>query len=184
MVYLNAAMEVLQKKHPENTVVPAGIFYYHIDDPVIDGKGNETDVEIYDKIIDKLKLNGLVNADATVYEAMDTNIGTSSKMIPIQRNKDGSLSKRSHAVSEEQFAVLSDYVNQKIHELGTRIMNGEVQTDPYRMKDRGGCSYCAFGSVCGFDRKIPGYQERRLEENYSEDELLQHMEEAVRKENP
>lgn len=184
VVYLNAAMEVLQKKHPEDTVVPAGIFYYHIDDPVIDGKGNETDVEIYDKIIDKLKLNGLVNADATVYEAMDTNIGTSSKMIPIQRNKDGSLSKRSHAVSEEQFAVLSDYVNQKIHELGTRIMNGEVQTDPYRMKDRGGCSYCAFGSVCGFDRKIPGYQERRLEENYSEDELLQHMEEAVRKENP
>ena len=51
VVYLNAAVEVLKRKHPNEEVLPAGIFYYHIDDPVIEGNGSESEIEIYEQIL-------------------------------------------------------------------------------------------------------------------------------------
>ena len=46
VVYLNAAMELESKEHPEKKIEPAGIFYYHIKNPIVDGLGNETEAEI------------------------------------------------------------------------------------------------------------------------------------------
>ena len=182
VVYLNAAMEVLKKQHPDEDVVPAGIFYYHIDDPLIEGTGQETEVEIYDQILDKLKLNGLVNADASVYEAMDSNIAGASKVIPVALNKDGSLAKKSKTASAEEFTVIGDYVNQKIRQIGRQIMDGEVGARPYQMKDKDGCMYCPYKSVCGFDRKVPGFEYRKLENIDSEEEIFHRMEEKLGRE--
>ena len=182
VVYMNAAMEVLKKQHPDEKVVPAGIFYYHIDDPIIDGTGQETEVEIYDQILDKLKLNGLVNADANVYEAMDVNMAGASKVIPVALNKDGSLAKKSKTASEEEFTVIGEYVNQTIRQIGRQIMDGEVGARPYQMKDKDGCMYCPYGSVCGFDRKIPGFDYRKLETIDSEEEIIHKMEEKLSRE--
>lgn len=39
-VYLNAALDVEQRKHPHKTIVPAGIFYYRIQDPIVSGRKN------------------------------------------------------------------------------------------------------------------------------------------------
>ena len=49
--YLNAAMEMQQREHPEQEIIPAGILYYHIDDPLIEKKGDMTPEEINRKII-------------------------------------------------------------------------------------------------------------------------------------
>ena len=46
-------------------------------------------------------------------------------------NKDGSLSRNSSAVSPEQFRLISNYVNQKMKEIGRRILAGEAETQPY-----------------------------------------------------
>ena len=35
VVYMDAAVEE-EKRHPEKEVVPAGMFYYHIQDPIVD----------------------------------------------------------------------------------------------------------------------------------------------------
>ena len=37
VVYMNAALELEAKKHPGKRAVPAGMFYYHIEDPMIYG---------------------------------------------------------------------------------------------------------------------------------------------------
>ena len=36
MVYMDAALQLEQKKHPEKEILPAGVFYYRIQDPLID----------------------------------------------------------------------------------------------------------------------------------------------------
>ena len=36
VVYMNAAIELERKAHPQLEMVPGAIFYYHIDDPVIE----------------------------------------------------------------------------------------------------------------------------------------------------
>ena len=46
VVYMNAALELEEKRHPGKKAEPAGIFYYHIQDPMVDGLGNETEAEI------------------------------------------------------------------------------------------------------------------------------------------
>ncbi len=38
VVYMDAAMELESRKRPGKDVVPAGIFYYHINDPVAEGQ--------------------------------------------------------------------------------------------------------------------------------------------------
>lgn len=156
------------------------MFYYHIDDPVIEGTGGESDVEIYEQILDKLKLDGLVNESDRIYEAMDTNIAGKSKVIPVGFTKDGSLTKSSKTATGEEFAVISDYVSRLIQKLGRQIVEGEVKANPYRLKEKEACTYCPYGSVCGYDGRIPGYEHRRLDTWKDSDEIIQKMKEAGR----
>lgn len=38
MIYLDGALKVEQRKYPEREIVPAGIFYYNVKDPMIQEK--------------------------------------------------------------------------------------------------------------------------------------------------
>jgi len=165
VAYLNAAMELMGKKYPDKDVKPAGIFYYHIDDPFLEEQEELTEEEIRERIFAKLKLDGYVNADPKVYRAMDHGMGASSNIIPVAENKDGSLRKSSKAASEEQFASICAFVSKKIRELGTQIMKGEIAVNPYELNGKTPCGYCPYRSVCGFDRRIDGFAYRKLEQN-------------------
>ena len=68
-VYLNAALEIERQKHPEKEVLPAGIFYYRIQDPIV--KKEETKAEVEQSILKELKLDGLINADENVVEHLE-----------------------------------------------------------------------------------------------------------------
>ena len=35
VVYLNSAMELMRRKYPDREIIPGGMYYYHLDDPVI-----------------------------------------------------------------------------------------------------------------------------------------------------
>ena len=179
VVYLNAAVEVLKKKHPNEEVLPAGIFYYHIDDPVIEGNGAESDVEIYDQVLEKLKLDGLVNETDCIYEQMDTNITSKSKVIPVGFTKDGALTKNSKTATGEEFTIISDYVNELVQGLGRQIVEGEVAARPYQLKDKEGCTYCPYRSICGYDERIAGYRHRVLDSTADSEEILRRMKETV-----
>ena len=66
VVYLNAAMEMEKRVHPDKEAVPAGIFYYRMQDPVLDGGKERTPEEINREILKELRLNGLVNEDPEI----------------------------------------------------------------------------------------------------------------------
>ena len=70
VVYLNAALELMEKRHPGKTAETAGIFYYHIENPMVDGTGTESEEEIRQAVLTQLKLNGLVNEEQEIYRAM------------------------------------------------------------------------------------------------------------------
>ena len=178
VVYLNAAMELMRARHPDKEVKPAGIFYYHIDDPLLDTEEELSEEEIRDQIFTKLKLDGYVNADPAVYHAMDHTMQSSSDILPVTENKDGSLRKNSKTATQEQFQVISDYVNRKITQLGIRMMRGEIDVNPYELGDKTPCEYCPYQSVCGFDEKIDGFDYRRLEKFDQTSDIIRQMEEG------
>ena len=163
VVYMNAAMELVAKKHPDKQIEPAGIFYYNVKHPMIEGIGNESDEEIRKALLEQLKLNGLVNEKPEVYRGMDTELGSSSSVIPVGLKTDGSLRATSKVASAEEFSVISEYVNQKIIETGQRIFAGDVAMEPYQLEKRSGCDYCPYHAVCGFDTRLPGHSYRKLE---------------------
>lgn len=165
-LYLNAAVELEQKAHPYKQVVPAGIFYYNMKDPVV-GKLEEEDLEdLKRRILKELRMNGIAVSDAKVLQKLDEELVSgkrvASSVVPVSLNKDGSVSKTSGTASEKQFDTMQSYVNYKIRSIGRSILDGEVGTAPYELGNRNACQYCPYQSVCGFDEKIGGYHYRRL----------------------
>lgn len=163
VVYLNAALELVAKKHPQKKAEPAGIFYYHIDNPMVEGNGTESESEIRRAVLEQLKLNGLVNEDPDIYRAMDTDFAGSSAVIPVALKADGSLKATSKTVGTSGFGVMSDYVKQIIVNTGRQILAGEAGIRPYQLDNGTGCDYCPYHTICGFDPRIPGYEYRVLE---------------------
>lgn len=158
MIYLDAAMEVEHKKYPDMEIEPAGIFYYNVKDPMIQ-ENIEADIEaVSRKVLKELKMNGLVQADKEVIEKMDRTLSS----IPVAYNKDGSFRKNASVATREQFQLLNRYVKKKIAGIREAILEGEAEIYPYELGKRNACAYCPYHSVCGFDKKLPGYEHRRL----------------------
>ena len=181
VVYLNAALEVTKQKHPKQEVLPAGIFYYHVDDPYIEGRAGMSPEEIGEAMLEQLKLDGIVSDEEEVYRAMDADMGSASHIIPVKLKKDGSLSAVSKTLSDTAFSNIGDYVQQMIQNLGEDMMGGNVAAEPYLQEKKSGCDYCSYRSVCGFDEKIPGYGYRRLEKSMKDEEVLQKISERLKK---
>ena len=160
-VYLNAAMGMEQKKYPGQEVLPAGIFYYRMKDPIVEKEKNE--ILLQEKILKELKLDGLVNADEAVIGHLEHDLRGNSNLIPVGRNKDGSLSHYSRTLEPDEFAILLSYTKKKEQELKTRILSGETAAYPHELGTQTGCDYCAYRDICGFDPRLYGYEYRRME---------------------
>ena len=111
-------------------------------------------------------MNGLASSDEAILNKLDQTL----ESLPVSRNKNGSLSKRSQVADERQFEELRRFVNQKINNIRKEIMEGEVQIQPYELGTKNGCTYCPYSGICGFDPKIPGYEFRRLKQ-FSDEEI-------------
>lgn len=161
IVYMNAAMVLEKKKHEKKEIVPGGLFYYHIDDPVIEITGEMSETEVQQAILKELKPDGLVNQEEAVYRAMDDAFEQKSDVIPVELKKNGEMSARSSVASAEEFDILSEYVNHSIVETGNDIYKGNVQVSPFVEGQMSSCDYCPYKAVCGFDVKIKGFEERK-----------------------
>ena len=178
VVYMNAAMELESRKHPDKEIVPAALLYYHIDDPTIETPVELTQEQINEEILTKLRMNGVVNSDPAVVERLDRFLQGKSKVIPVEKKKDGSFSARSGILSREELHVVSAYVDTKIRQIGREILDGKIAANPYEKGNEEACTYCAYKKVCGFDGSIPGYEKRQLED-LDKQTLMQRMQETM-----
>lgn len=178
VVYMNAAMELESRKHPDKEIVPAALLYYHIDDPTIETPVELSDEQINEQILAKLRMNGVVNSDPEVVERLDHYLQDKSAVIPVEKKKDGSFSARSGILSREEMQLVSAYVDAKIRDIGREILDGKIAANPYEKGNEEACTYCAYKKVCGFDGSIPGYEKRQLED-LDKQTLMQRMQETV-----
>ena len=172
-VYLNAAVEVEAGRHPGKEIIPAGFFYYRIQDPVVPEEDSDEAVE--KSILKELKLDGLINGDEAVVSHLEHDLSGASILFPMGRNKDGSLSKSSRALPQETFETVLRYTRDKERSLKEAMYAGEIEAAPYEMGGETGCDYCAYRDICGFDLRIAGCAYRRLEK-LSVEEAVEAME--------
>lgn len=175
-VYLNAALRAEKEKYPDKEIIPAGIFYYRIKDPIVPDE--ESDDAVKKSILKELRLDGLINADEKVIAHLEKDLSGNSVLFPLGRNKDGSLSKISKALPAEAFSTVLRYTREKERRMKALMYEGNVQASPYEMAGATGCDYCPYGDICGFDPRIEGCSFRKLEK-YSVEEAVRRMEEDI-----
>ena len=184
-LYLNAAVELEQRRFPGKKVRPAGIFYYNIKDPVLN-REDVSDMENPEKdILKKLRMDGIASSEKEILTRLDRELaqgkGVQSLAVPVKYTAKGTFASGSKVADEKQFQQLMRYVNHKAKEIGRQILDGNAEASPYERQKENACLYCPYKSVCGFDEKIPGYAYRRLKDMKAE-EIWQKMQEALEEE--
>jgi len=134
----------------EKPVLPGGILYFRIDDPIVRADGKLTEEEIELDIMKQLKMKGLLLADVKLIKEMDRTIDGTSLIIPARINK-GDLLGKSSAATLEQFEILRKYVRNLLKDLCEEMMSGSVSITPYKKKRITSCTYCCYAAVCQFD---------------------------------
>lgn len=178
VIYLKAAMEAAEET---KIVIPAGVLYYNIADPVIEGKPDKDEIE--NEMLKSLKMRGIVNEDDPVLPLLDSNFdsGTgrlpatvSSVVAPFSTDKNGNLKKASQAITTKDFDRIISYTQKNIVNMSNGIMEGRTEANPYRKNDAEGktaCDYCGYKGICRFDARIPGNNYRVLDK-LSDDDVL------------
>jgi len=183
VVYINEAMAEVERLHPDKAVRNAGVLYYHIDDPIVDGEPDDDPDDINKRIRLALKTNGLLLGDTEVIGHMDREILASGKseVVPVAIKKDGDFDSHSKVASADALDIISAVVEDKVLELGERIMGGEIGAVPYTAgvgsSSTKACTFCRYKDICGFDEHLPGYHYNELDasivdrkfEEYTED---------------
>ena len=146
LTYLDAACK-------EEDVLPAGVLYFNLIDPIIKSDKNMTAEEIEDEIRKKFKMQGLILADVSVVKMMDNKLETgSSNIVPAYIGKDCELSQtKTSGVTRKQFEYLQKYMNKIIRQISNEILSGNIDIRPYYKKKKKPCDYCKYRAICGFD---------------------------------
>ncbi len=182
MIYLKAATREEAQK-AKKLVIPAGILYYNIDDPIVECKEKDSAEK---KILYSLRMDGLVNKDMSILQSMDQSLlaengelacNVESSVIPVETDKYGELKKRSKTLVTEDFEHLLEYTDEKLLEIKKQIFDGKIEVNPYMWNNASGenaCVHCPYHSICRFDRRIPGNHYRMLEK-LSDEEVMYHI---------
>jgi ATP-dependent helicase/nuclease subunit B len=167
ITYLDAVDGSLETAYGK-PVLPAGVLYFKLDDPIIQGSREATEEEIEEAIMKELKMKGLLLADVKLIKEMDTGIDGDSLIIPARINK-GDVLGRSSAATAEQFEIIKGHVRRLLRRLGEEILKGNISISPYRRKGITACTYCGYMSICQFDTRISGYGYRNLQDRKDEE---------------
>jgi ATP-dependent helicase/nuclease subunit B len=169
LIYLKAVLQGLKTPGVNNR--PGGIFYFHIDDPLIESD-QDVVAEIEKKLAAKLRLRGLVLEDAEVIRAMDRDIGGYSQVVPAGLNGDGSFNKNSAVLTLEQFEIILQHVENRVKYMSQGIMAGNIELTPYKKGNKKACSYCRYHPICHFDSLFAANRYRQLSA-VDRDQLMQ-----------
>lgn len=142
-------------------VIPAGILYFNLIDPIVKADRNMSDEEIEQEIKKQFKMQGLILADVNVVRMMDKKLEKgASNIVPAYIDSSDSLSyTRSSAVTKEQFSNLQKYTNKIIKQIAKEILSGNIDIKPsYNTKNKKTpCEYCKYKSICNFDPNCNSY---------------------------
>ena len=168
MLYLKAATQ-------KQEVKPAGVFLFKIRE--IDADADMKNIypgreAMEERMEDAYKLEGIVLDDMDLIDAMDTEIGGASKVLPIKYvKKNGTYSGSSggYLFSREEFEELSAQVDRQVDRICREICDGKIDIRPKKEKKKDmegnyktSCKYCSYKSICMFDTAFPGCRYERV----------------------
>ncbi|MBE5821016.1 MAG: hypothetical protein E7311_00315 [Clostridiales bacterium] len=137
----------------DKDIIPGGMLYFKIDDPIISTKQDLSKEELEKMLINELKLNGFILNDKSLIRHMDHNIEKTSNLVNVKINDEG-LSTNKNALSLDEFNKLQQYSKKILTDISSEIMSGKIDVKPFwKSKISNGCIYCSFNGICKFNSK-------------------------------
>lgn len=123
-----------------------------------------------------MKLNGLFTSNEDVIKTMDKGIFdgeyNTSVNIKARFKTDGTLSKSTPGIEDEDLNVLKEFTKRKIEDLATNMLvDCDITIKPTKKKSIISCTYCHYKDVCHFDETLDINKFNVLKE-VTKDELL------------
>ncbi len=154
-VYMDEALRCTAEDNPDKQVMPAGMFYYHVQDPYKDAT-ESADYENW--IREQTKLSGLISEQEEVYEVLDNRYENGAKggsdVVYLDYKKDGTLTAASQVPKEQTFMEVINTAEEMCKQHITGILAGEKKIKPH---DKESCKYCDYKEVCGYDSRLRGF---------------------------
>lgn len=177
VLYMAAAADLERRKNPGKEIVPAGMLYYHVEDPVIRIDAGEDEMDVEAAMLKEYRCDGYVSRDVNILQKLDSVFGVNgvlessanSACIPVGTKKDGDFTKNSKVVTEEKWKKMISHTMKKAAEFGRDIMDGRIDVSPYRLGDKTGCDFCRFRGICGMEKGGAGEKFRDLQKMQEQD---------------
>ncbi len=184
VLYLAAAEELMHQKYPEKTIHPAGMFYCHLQDPILKEEQPMSDEEVEHKLLQEMRPDGMVNGETDVVAAMDSRFSeedfcSASDVIRVRRKKDGSFTAQSAIMEEEDFRTVERFTRERIKEFAREILSGQIKASPRLTKDKNPCDYCSYRGICALPQGAEAEGTRAGTEK--DEEILARMREELQK---
>ena len=177
-IYMNAALEKKQNQYKDREIIPGGLFYYNIDDPVIEFENGIREEDIKHAILKALKPVGIINSAEEVYRNMDTDLEKESEVIPLSLTNKNVPKKSPTVMPRENIELIGDYTNMKARQIAEEIFSGRITVEPTKISDSDSCTYCEYNSICKITSRIPGLKSRTVKKMDNE-ELFEAMERDI-----
>ncbi|MCR5321866.1 MAG: PD-(D/E)XK nuclease family protein [Lachnospiraceae bacterium] len=178
-VYLNEAVEMYNAQTGDEAIT-AGIYYYNIDDPILENVNEALKSAEVEKLINsKLKLKGPSNQENDSLMLSDGKLfdssgkpdgGYSSDIISAKFKKDGVEfdKKNSNVMEADKFKKAAEYAMQLMERSSELIYDGDIKINPTLEGKYSACAYCPYNAVCGFEYRL-GYRYRAVKKEDSEE---------------
>lgn len=158
-VYLHEGC--VELTHNGEKAVAAGMYYYNINDPIID-----SNKRVEDERRKALRMKGISSDEAEILHMHDSQLASciekpesgelvyervdkaNSEVINVDIRSGeikGSVMRADCLEAVQAFAV------KKTAELAQGIRSGNTEVNPYKLGKETGCKYCSYKEICGFD---------------------------------
>ena len=144
LIYLDAFIKLNSISKNNKDLIPGGLFYLQIKDPIIKFQDINSKEKLQKSIEKLFQLKGVLNKNEHVINALNTTIEEIAK----RKNK---IFSSLTLVNDAQFDILRNLVNIVSKEIGLKITNGNIKIFPYKFKDKKGCDYCPYSSICNIE---------------------------------
>jgi len=158
-------------------VLPAGVMYFNLIEPMVKEKKNLKEEEIEQKIRSQFKMKGLILADVKIVRMMDNRLQTGSSDIvaaEISSKSESLLDRTGNPITDEDFRNLQKQVRKTIKEISTEILKGKIDIKPFKNGKKTACDYCQYKAICRFNTNIKGNEYLKIEKK-NKKEILEEI---------
>ena len=166
MLYMLAAQNGMMYQEINKVIEPAGVFYFKIKEPFVDGEKIPKKIDSLEEYIEREKekvfrMDGVVVNEPEVIAGFDQDFSGYSQVIKVRKNKDGQVkgNSRFSALSKGEFNELADHIKGMTQKLGYDFSEGKIAVEPKKINGQtNACTYCSYRTICLFDRACAGFR--------------------------